>query len=72
MHGETEKEIIVDLFTSTMDDDIDLFFEVVLSDPTPEGCKLSKKDNLVVNIVGDKDQQMEKKEIKELLELIKK
>ena len=55
-----------------MDDDIDLFFEVVLSDPTPEGCKLSKKDNLVVNIVGDKDQQMEKKEIKELLELIKK
>ena len=55
-----------------MQDDVDLWFNLRLFDPVPEGCKLAKKDVCFVNIIGDDDTETAVKDIEEILKVMKK
>lgn len=72
LHGETEKTIEIDIVPDEMDEEVDLYFNIRLHDPTPEGCKLSKKDVCIVNIIGDDDTDNTVKDIEKILEIMQK
>ncbi len=55
-----------------MEDDVDLFFNLRLSNPTPEGAKLAKKHVCLVNIIGDDDTENAVKDIEKILEVMQK
>lgn len=53
-HGETEKEITIDLIEKEEDaGDRENIFCVKISNPEPEGVKVTKKDKCYVEIIGD-------------------
>jgi len=52
-HGETMKEITIQILQKSEEETRDESFLVQLSNVTPAGAKLSKKSYMVVNIVTD-------------------
>lgn len=72
LHGETEKEIEVEILSENLNDESDVYFNVKLSDPQPEGCKLSKKDTCQVNIIGEDETENAVKDIEKIILLMQK
>lgn len=72
LHGETMKEIVVNLVTDDMNDETDVYFNLKISDPEPEGLKISKKDTCIVNVVGEDDTDSTVKDIQKILEIMSK
>jgi len=71
-HGETEKEIEVEIMSENLNEESDVYFNVKLSDAQPEGCKLSKKDTCQVNIIGEDETENAVKDIEKIILLMQK
>lgn len=72
LHGETEKEVTVNLIVDDMNDETDVHLNLRVAEPTPEGLKISKKDVCFINIVGDLDSESTVKDIEKILEIMQK
>jgi len=69
-HGETMKEIVIQILKKEGEETRDESFLVQLSNVTPAGAKLSKKSYMVINIVTDAKARKQQEALAQLLKKI--
>lgn len=67
-HQETEKTIEIPILFREGEEERDDSFMVKLSEVTPDGAKLSKKDAIIINILTDIDSKKRQETLQQLLE----
>lgn len=72
-HGETEKEIKVDIIEIADEDpNRDDAFMIRLFDVEPQGAKITKKDSCIIHIVGSNELDHKVEDIEKVLDIMRK